>query len=173
MSAVSINSSISDSFSRRQAFDLSDEAPRNPFIYHAACFLASLIPVSYTHLGIDVMTTETACWSSIWKTDLKVKDYLAIHGRESDYSELNPEKLAYYDGMIELDLSTVEPMIALPFHPSNVYSVSDLIANSMDILNEVEKAALSNISNKNLSLGLLSKVRAVSYTHLITLNSER
>ena len=99
-------------------------------------------------IGIDVMTTETTCLSSIWKTDDKIKDFYAIHGRPEDYKELNPEKVAYYDGMIYVDLSQVKPMIAMPFHPSNVYSIEELNANLYDILDDVEKKAGISLDNK-------------------------
>jgi aconitate hydratase len=88
--------------------------------------------------GIDVMTTETACWSSVWETDETVRRYLAAHGREGDYEKLFPGDIAYYDGMIYVDLSTVKPMIALPFHPSNVYELDTFLANAGDILRKVE-----------------------------------
>ncbi|MDD4839956.1 MAG: hydratase [Clostridia bacterium] len=88
--------------------------------------------------GIDVMTTETACLSSVWCTDEKVKEYLSEYGREDEYKELKPDNFACYDGAIEVDLSKVEPLIALPFHPSNVYKLADLIANPMDILSKAE-----------------------------------
>ncbi len=78
------------------------------------------------------MTTETTCLSSVWRTDSDTKAYLAEHGRESDYRELNPADVAYYDGCVEIDLSTIKPMIALPFHPSNAYTISDFYANMKD-----------------------------------------
>lgn len=89
--------------------------------------------------GVDVMTTETTCLSSIWRTDSDTKDFLKEHGRESDYKELNPADVAYYDGCVYVDLSTIKPMIALPFHPSNAYEIDELNANLMDILRETEK----------------------------------
>ena len=92
-------------------------------------------------IGIDVMTTETTCLSSIWTTDESVKEYLSIHGREDAYKELKPGKVAYYDGMILVELDQVKPMIAMPFHPSNTYTIEDLKANLDDILNDVEKKA--------------------------------
>ena len=92
-------------------------------------------------IGVDVMTTETTCLSSIWKTDDKVKEFYAIHGRPQDYKELNPGSVAYYDGMIEIDLSKIKPMIAMPFHPSNTYTIEELNANLMDILDDCEKRA--------------------------------
>ncbi len=92
-------------------------------------------------IGIDVMTTETTCLSSIWTTDEQVKDYLSVHGREGAYKELKPGKVAYYDGMILVELDKVKPMIAMPFHPSNTYTIEELKANLNDILNDVEKKA--------------------------------
>ena len=91
--------------------------------------------------GIDVMTTETTCLSSIWRTDEDTKEFLTIHGRGGDYKELNPAKVAYYDGVVYVDLSTVKPMIALPFHPSNTYEIDELNANLKDILHSVEEEA--------------------------------
>ncbi|MCM1127890.1 MAG: hydratase [Lachnospiraceae bacterium] len=92
-------------------------------------------------IGIDVMTTETTCLSSIWQTDDTIKEFYEIHGRSEDYRELNPAQTAYYDGLIEIDLSTVKPMIAMPFHPSNTYTIEELNANLLDILDDVEKKA--------------------------------
>ncbi|MCR4814146.1 MAG: hydratase [Lachnospiraceae bacterium] len=92
-------------------------------------------------IGIDVMTTETTCLSSIWKTDEKVEEFYEIHGRKEEYKELNPADVAYYDGVITIDLSTVKPMIAMPFHPSNTYTIEELNANLYDILKDVEKKA--------------------------------
>lgn len=89
--------------------------------------------------GVDVMTTETTCLSSIWKTDEDTRSFLALHGREEDYRELNPAEVAYYDGCVYVDLSTVKPMIALPFHPSNTYEIDELNENLEDILRGVEK----------------------------------
>src|SRR5699024_19869 len=89
--------------------------------------------------GIDVMTTETTCLSSIWKTDNRVKEYFNIHGRDKDFKTLSPENGAFYDRIIEVDLSKINCMIALPFHPSNVYSIEDLNENLMDILDETER----------------------------------
>lgn len=91
-------------------------------------------------LGIDVMTTETACLSSIWETDDATREYLKIHGREEEYKPLHPSNPAYYDGAVVIDLSRVEPMIALPFHPSNAYTIREVIDNARDILGEVEEA---------------------------------
>ena len=92
-------------------------------------------------IGIDVMTTETTCLSSIWKTDDQVREFYDIHGRVEEYKELNPADVAYYDGLIEIDLSKVKPMIAMPFHPSNTYTIEEVNANLMDILDDVEKRA--------------------------------
>ena len=96
-------------------------------------------------IGIDVMTTETTCLSSIWKTDSAIKDFYDIHGRSEDYKELNPGEVAYYDGCIKIDLSTIRPMIAMPFHPSNTYTIEELNANLMDILDDCEKKALVSL----------------------------
>ena len=109
-------------------------------------------------IGIDVMTTETTCLSSIWKTDTKVEEFYEIHGRESEYKELNPGEVAYYDSFIELDLSQIKPMIAMPFHPSNVYTIDELNANLMDILDDCEKRAEISFDGK-VKLDLKSKVR--------------
>ena len=91
------------------------------------------------------MTTETTCLSSIWKTDDQIKEFYDIHGRSEDYKELNPGEVAYYDGMIKIDLSEIRPMIAMPFHPSNTYTIEELNANLMDILDETEKRALVSL----------------------------
>ena len=99
-------------------------------------------------IGVDVMTTETTCLSSIWRTDEKIKEFYDIHGRVEEYSELNPGKVAYYDGMIYVDLAKIKPMIAMPFHPSNVYSIEELNANLYDILGEVEKKAGISLDNQ-------------------------
>ncbi len=92
-------------------------------------------------IGIDVMTTETTCLSSIWQTDDTIREFYEIHGRKEDYKELNPGEIAYYDSMITIDLGAVKPMIAMPFHPSNTYTIEELNANLMDILDDVEKKA--------------------------------
>ena len=99
-------------------------------------------------IGIDVMTTETTCLSAIWKTDNKIKEFYDIHGRVDEYKELNPGSVAYYDGMIYVDLAKVKPMIAMPFHPSNVYSIEELNSNLKDILADVEKKAGISLDNK-------------------------
>ncbi len=102
--------------------------------------------------GIDVMTTETTCWSSIWNTDDQVKTYLEQRGRAGDYKELKPAAAAYYDGFIKVDLSKIEPSIALPFHPSNVYTIKDLQNNAKDIFAKIEEENKS--SGVNLNLGV-------------------
>ncbi|MBQ6845358.1 MAG: hydratase [Agathobacter sp.] len=109
-------------------------------------------------IGVDVMTTETTCLSSIWKTDRKVEEFYEIHGREEEYKELNPGEVAYYDSFIEIDLSEIRPMIAMPFHPSNVYTIDELNANLMDILDDCEKRAEISFDGK-VKLDLKSKVR--------------
>ena len=96
-------------------------------------------------IGIDVMTTETTCLSSIWQTDDEIKEFYDIHGRSGEYKELNPEDVAYYDGVITVDLSKVKPMIAMPFHPSNTYTIEELNANLLDILDDVEKKAMVSL----------------------------
>lgn len=96
-------------------------------------------------IGIDVMTTETTCLSSIWETDETIREFYEIHGRQGDYKELKPGGVAYYDGLIRLDLSSIKPMIAMPFHPSNVYTIEEVNQNLKDILNEVEKKALVSL----------------------------
>jgi aconitate hydratase len=108
--------------------------------------------------GVDVMTTETACWSSIWETDDVVRDFLAEHLREDAFEKLSPAPAAYYDGLIRVDLSTVKPMIAMPFHPSNVYELDTLLANPGDILRQVEKEAEGTIENKNIKLRLTDSI---------------
>ncbi|HWT73297.1 MAG TPA: hydratase [Mobilitalea sp.] len=110
-------------------------------------------------IGIDVMTTETTCLSSIWVTDSKVKEFYEIHRRPEDYKELTPDKVAYYDGMVYVDLSEIKPMIAMPFHPSNVYTIEELNANLYDILDEVEKKALISLDNNKVKYNLKDKVR--------------
>ena len=109
-------------------------------------------------IGVDVMTTETTCLSSIWVTDDKVREFYDIHGRVDEYKELKPGKVAYYDGMIYIDLSTIKPMIAMPFHPSNTYTIEELNANLMDILDDVEKKALVSLDGA-VDFTLKDKVR--------------
>lgn len=107
--------------------------------------------------GIDVMTTETTCLSSIWRTDEDTKKFLNIHGRGDAYKELNPADVAYYDGVVYVDLSTVKPMIALPFHPSNAYEIDELNANLKDILHEIEQEALK-VSQGKVQYHLVDKI---------------
>ena len=109
-------------------------------------------------IGVDVMTTETTCLSSIWKTDEKVQDFYEIHRRPEEYRELNPGAVAYYDGVVCVDLSAVRPMIAMPFHPSNAYTIDELNANLDDILADVEKRAAVSLGNK-VPFTLRDKVR--------------
>ena len=99
-------------------------------------------------IGIDVMTTETTCLSSIWRTDEKIQEFFEIHGRSEEYKELNPGDVAYYDGMIEIDLGEIRPMIAMPFHPSNTYTIDEVNANLEDVLNDVEKRAMVSLDGK-------------------------
>ncbi len=110
-------------------------------------------------IGIDVMTTETTCLSSIWRTDSQVKEFYEIHGRSGDFAELTPADIAYYDGVVEVDLSAIRPMIAMPFHPSNVYSIEELNNNLEDILRDVEKKALVSLdNNKDINFTLTDKI---------------
>ncbi|MDE6713704.1 MAG: hydratase, partial [Lachnospiraceae bacterium] len=109
-------------------------------------------------IGIDVMTTETTCLSSIWQTDEKIREFYEIHKRPEDYKELKPGDVAYYDGVIELDLSEIKPMIAMPFHPSNTYTIDELNANLMDILDDCEKKALVSLDGA-VDFTLKDKVR--------------
>ncbi len=109
-------------------------------------------------IGIDVMTTETTCLSSIWKTDEKIEEFYEIHGRKEDYQELNPGKVAYYDGMVMVDLSKIRPMIAMPFHPSNAYTIEELNANLDDILTDCEARARVSLGDQ-VEFSLKNKVR--------------
>ena len=99
-------------------------------------------------IGVDVMTTETTCLSSIWQTDEKIQEFYEIHGRSEDYKELKPGETAYYDGCVEIDFSEIKPMIAMPFHPSNTYTIDELKANLEDILADVEKKAQISLDGK-------------------------
>ena len=99
-------------------------------------------------IGVDVMTTETTCLSSIWQTDAKIEEFYAIHGRSEDYKELKPGEIAYYDGCVEIDLDEIKPMIAMPFHPSNTYTIDELKSNLDDILADVEKKAQVSLDGK-------------------------
>ncbi len=104
-------------------------------------------------IGVDVMTTETTCLSSIWTTDEKIREFYAIHGREGDYKELNPGEGAYYDGAIEIDLGEIRPMIAMPFHPSCAYTIDEVNKNLMDVLEAAEQRAKVSFGDKvNFSL---------------------
>ena len=107
--------------------------------------------------GIDVMTTETTCLSTIWCTDDTTKEFLTIHGRGADYKLLQPGKIAYYDGLVKVDLDKVESMIAMPFHPSNVYTIKELNEGAQDLLREIEKNAVEQLDNKELRLMLPEK----------------
>ncbi len=109
-------------------------------------------------IGIDVMTTETTCLSSIWTTDEVIREFYEIHGRPEDYKELRPEPVAYYDGCIEVDLSAIRPMIAMPFHPSNVYPIAEVKENLMDILDDVERRARVSLGDA-VDYSLKDKVR--------------
>ena len=107
--------------------------------------------------SVDVMTTETTCLSSVWQTDEEVHNWLALHGRGQDYCQLNPQPMAYYDGCISVDLSAIKPMIALPFHPSNVYEIDTLNQNLTDILREIEIES-ERVAHGKAKLSLLDKV---------------
>ena len=109
-------------------------------------------------IGIDVMTTETTCLSSIWKTDDTIKEFYDIHGRSEDYKELNPGAVAYYDGVVYVDLSKIKPMIAMPFHPSNTYTIDEVNANLKDILHDVEQRALVSLDGA-VDYSLQDKIR--------------
>ncbi len=115
------------------------------------------LPIEY-RTGIDVMTTETTCLSSIWETDDIVKDYYTEHCRPNDYKQLKPAELAMYDGVVEVDLSTIEPQIALPFHPSNVFNLSDVIANPYDIFAKVESEGNKLLSANKVKFNLMDKI---------------
>ncbi len=115
------------------------------------------LPIEFRN-GIDVMTTETTCLSSVWVTDDETKRYFDRHGRPDAYKKLAPSSVAYYDGAVVVDLSKVEPMIALPFHPSNTFTVRTLIDNASDILRDVEKSVAEQLDNPNISLKLTDKI---------------
>ncbi len=102
--------------------------------------------------GIDVMTTETTCLTSIWETDNLTKKYLAAYGRQGEYKQVKPKKIAYYDGIIDVNLSAIEPMIALPFHPSNVYTIKELVENPYEILEKVSKEGQKLLNNPQFDL---------------------
>jgi aconitate hydratase len=122
------------------------------------------LPAEY-RCGIDVMTTETTCWTSIWETDEKIKEYLAMHGRPGDYKKLGPGPAAWYDGLIKVDLDSVKPMIALPFHPSNVYEIDELLANPGDILRKTEQDAAAALENPKVKLKLTDKIDEKGRVH--------
>ncbi len=109
-------------------------------------------------IGIDVMTTETTCLSSIWKTDSTIQEFYDIHGRKEEYAKLNPGEVTYYDGCIKVDLSKIKPMIAMPFHPSNTYTIDELNANLTDILDDCEKKALVSLDGA-VDFQLKDKIR--------------
>lgn len=109
-------------------------------------------------IGIDVMTTETTCLSSIWRTDSEIEEFYEIHGRKADHKELNPADVAYYDGIVEVDLSAIKPMIAMPFHPSNVYTIDEVNSNLKDVLHEVEQKALVSLDGA-VEYSLQDKIR--------------
>ncbi|WP_026651527.1 hydratase [Butyrivibrio proteoclasticus] len=109
-------------------------------------------------IGVDVMTTETTCLSSIWQTDEEIKDFYEIHGRAGDYKELKPGNVAYYDSLVKVDLSSINPMIAMPFHPSNVYEIAEVNRNAADILRDVEKRAKVSFGDK-VDYSLTSKLK--------------
>lgn len=109
-------------------------------------------------IGIDVMTTETTCLSSIWKTDETIREFYDIHGREEDYKQLDPGEVAYYDGMVYVDLGAIRPMIAMPFHPSNAYTIEEVNANLKDILHDVEEKAKVSLDGA-VPFSLQDKIR--------------
>ncbi len=109
--------------------------------------------------GIDVMTTETACWSSIWQSDQKIKEYYTVHGRADHYTELKPQALACYDGLIYIDLSRIKPTMAMPFHPSHIYTIEELKANPVEIMTHVQARAMEQFDCPNLKDALISKIR--------------
>ena len=115
------------------------------------------LPIDFRN-GIDVMTTETTCLSSIWETDEVTQRFLAVHGRAADYKKLAPADLAYYDGVVEVDLSAIRPMIALPMHPSNAFTIEELNANLEDILHACEQDVQKLIGRKDVQLDLCSKI---------------
>jgi len=108
--------------------------------------------------SVDVMTTETTCLSSVWRTDEDTKAYLTMHGRKDAYKELNPSAVAYYDGMIYVDLSKIKPMIAMPMHPSRAFTIDDVIANGPDILRETEEIIKERLANKSIEFSLTDKL---------------
>ncbi|MDR3192577.1 MAG: hydratase, partial [Treponema sp.] len=136
------------------ALELVGAVFKNGFVKNAALEFAgpgiASLPLDF-RAGIDVMSTETTCWSTVWETDEAVRDFLGAHGRPEDYRQLGPESLAYYDGLIKIDLSAVKPMIALPFHPSNVFTIDEVLANGEDIFARVEKDAAKALEEPQAS----------------------
>lgn len=116
------------------------------------------LPIEFRN-GIDVMTTETTCWSSVWETDATVSDYLSARGRAGSYSKLAPREIAWYDGVIHVDLSKIEPVVALPFHPSNVVTIRDFKANAADLLAKIEQDAVRLFDTPGLDFSLRDKLR--------------
>lgn len=116
------------------------------------------LPVEFRN-GIDVMTTETGCWSSIWETDDLVRDYFETHGRPGDFDRISPDEITLYDGLVEVDLSKTKPSIALPFHPSNVYTIEELKENAEDIFTDIEKNSKETFSSNEIKIDLISKIR--------------
>ncbi|HBH12012.1 MAG TPA: hydratase [Clostridiales bacterium] len=117
------------------------------------------LPIEFRN-GIDVMTTETTCWSSIWETDEEVKKYYEIHGRVEDYKKLFPKPAAVYDAIVELDLSKIKPSIALPFHPSNVFTIENLKNNAKDIFAQIEADSKKTFESNNIKVNLMSKIKS-------------
>lgn len=115
------------------------------------------LPVDFRN-GIDVMTTETTCWSSIWETDSLVKKYYEIHGRLEDYKELKPQDIALYDGLVEVDLSKIKPSIALPFHPSNVFTIEEVKNNPKEIFSKIEEDSRKIFESNDVKIDLMSKI---------------
>ena len=116
------------------------------------------LPVEFRN-GIDVMTTETGCWSSIWETDDLVRDYFETHGRPGDFDRISPDEITLYDGLVEVDLSKIKPSIALPFHPSNVYTIEELKENAEDIFTDIEKNSKETFSSNEIKIDLISNIR--------------
>lgn len=116
------------------------------------------LPMDFRN-GIDVMTTETTCWSTIWETDETTEKHYIVHGRKEDYKKLNPEDIAMYNGLVEVDLSKIKPSIALPFHPSNVYTIAELKKNPLDIFSQVEESSKKLFESSNVEVDLKSKVK--------------
>jgi aconitate hydratase len=116
------------------------------------------LPIEYRN-SIDIMTTETTCWSSIWETDNEVKEYYKVHGRSDGYKQLKPAAATVYDGVVEVNLSDIKPSIALPFHPSNVFTIEDLNNNAEDIFRKVEKDSMEIFESNDVKIDLLGKIK--------------